>query len=412
MTIQIPEIFEPLFSDDYRIKVTHGGRGSAKTESIARWLLISGCQRNERILCTREIQKTIATSSHQTLKDIINQFQMPYIVYEATIRSLINDTRFIFTGLRDNNSQNVKSIKGITKCWVEEAQTVSRASLDVLDPSIREENSQLIFSMNRTEELDPVFEKYAAVPDRDTLVIFANWWNNPFFPKVLNKSRLKCKAEDSPATYAHIWEGVPLSQSETSALSMAEIRKAMDRDVKAEGPVRIGVDVARGGGDAISVYKSHGFKCIDHWEATKEMHPDEIVARTDAMEGPPPNEIRVDDTAMGWAVSLAFEKKYGKSKVNAINFASKEGIDKTKYPDFISHMYFEFGKMLPELDLPFDLELLKELSARQYHFKNPLKLRQVESKDDFKLRLKRSPDNSDALLLCFVGKPKKELIYF
>lgn len=411
INLNVPEIFGPIFEQKKRFNLLHGGRGSGKTEAMARKLLVAGMEKTQRILCTREIQKTIAESVHQVLEDVITKEDFPYLVQKNAILCQKNETEFIFSGLRDHLAAGVKSMTNINLCWVEEAQTITKKTLDILTPTIRAEGSQLFFTMNRIEEEDPVYVKYKD-PDENTLVIFANWWDNPWFPDVLELERTKCKKEESASVYAHVWEGQPFEQSETAALKMSELRLAMEREVEADGPVEIGVDVARGGGDAISVYKRHGMKCIGHWETKKEMHPDEIVSRTDGMTGPPPNLVRVDDTAMGWAVSLAFEKRYGKGKVHAINFASKDGIDKTKYPDFMSHMYFEFAKILPQVQLPMDLELLKELAARQYHFNNPLKLRQIESKDDFKLRLKRSPDNSDALLLCYVGKRRKELVYF
>jgi phage terminase large subunit len=409
--IDVPEIFEPLFTETKRYKLLHGGRGSGKSETIARYLLLSGLQKKERVLCTREVQKSIKESVHQILKDIIDEFELGYQVTNTSIRHPLTGTEFIFHGLRDDTSKSIKSVKGITKCWVEEAQTITKNSLDILIPTIREEGSEIIFSMNRTDEYDPVWVMLGERPDKNTLVIFANWYDNPFFPEVL-KHDMEVTKNRNMNDYLHVWEGQPFAQGDNAALPAARIRQAMERKIdNPEGPIEIGVDVARGGKDRTSIYKRHGLKIVSRWSSSKFMRGFEIADKVLDIAGSNFDIIRVDDTGLGGTVTDDLVRRIGTSKVHGINFAAKDGIDKQKYPDFISHMYFEFDQILDQVSLPYDLELLKELAGRKYHYKNSNRLRQIETKDDFKKRIGRSPDEADALLLCFIGKPRDKFEY-
>lgn len=147
---QIPEVFSPLFTEEKRYYLLHGGRGSGKSENAGRFFLMEGLRSKHLILCTRETQESIAHSVHRTLKDIIIEEELPYH-YNKTSIWCDNGTEFIFKGLRDNTSQSIKSIKGITLCWVEEAQKITKNSLDILTPTIREEGSKIIFTYNRLE---------------------------------------------------------------------------------------------------------------------------------------------------------------------------------------------------------------------------------------------------------------------
>ena len=125
MTIQIPEIFAPLLTENYRYNLVHGGRGSGKTETLARFFLAKGLERSRRILCAREIQKTIKESVHQVLEKVIYEENFPYTVQKTSIFSNQNNSEFIFSGLRDQTVQGVKSITSSLK----NTETISATSL-------------------------------------------------------------------------------------------------------------------------------------------------------------------------------------------------------------------------------------------------------------------------------------------
>jgi phage terminase large subunit len=123
--------------------VPRGGRGSAKSWSIARALLILAAQKPLRVLCTREVQKSIQQSVHQLLKDQIENLGA------RRVRNLANEIRgknkrlFLFSGLSDMTAESLKSFEGVDIVWVEEAQSVSKNSWNILIPTIRKDGSEI-----------------------------------------------------------------------------------------------------------------------------------------------------------------------------------------------------------------------------------------------------------------------------
>lgn len=212
MLIQIPEAFLPLMAPK-RFKVLSGGRGSGKTESIARALLLKASEQRHRILCGRELQNSISESVHQVLKDVINQYSLPgFEVYDSYILNTITGSDFLFKGIR-HNTQEIKSMKGVTIAWFEEAQGLTKDSLDIIIPTIREENSELWFSYNRSLPEDPVHAYFVdefgnAKDSATTWYSHTTFRDNPFFPMVLRDAMEKCKITRY-SDYLHIWEGGP-----------------------------------------------------------------------------------------------------------------------------------------------------------------------------------------------------------
>lgn len=203
--LQIPEVFEPLFSSPKRKNILYGGRGSAKSHTVARYCIIRSLERPMRILCTRELQKSIAESVHQLLSSCIESMGLSSLFNIQRDRIVgVNGSEFIFAGVRQNTNE-IKSMEAITICWVEEAQAMSQQSLDVLIPTIRAPGSILIFTFNPFKDSDPVYAM-AQNPDEDTLVINANYADNPFFPEELRKEMEHCKKTDYDK-YLWVWEG-------------------------------------------------------------------------------------------------------------------------------------------------------------------------------------------------------------
>jgi phage terminase large subunit len=211
---KIPNKIIPLYETNKRYKVLYGGRGSGKSIGIADYLLVKGYEKTERILCTREYQNSIAQSVHTLLRDRIKvlNLQTVYNVTEKMILNRENGTEFYFRGLW-NNEDNIKSIQGVTKCWVEESQAISRRSLDVLIPTIREENSEIIFSLNPTNEDDPVYTDFVISDRDDTLKIKMNHNNNKFFPDVL-RAEMERDLRIDYDKYLHIWDGQCVKHSQ------------------------------------------------------------------------------------------------------------------------------------------------------------------------------------------------------
>jgi phage terminase large subunit len=204
--IEFPAKLQCLF-ESARYKVLWGGRGGAKSWGIARALLIIGTNKPIRVLCAREFQTSIRDSVHKLLNDQIVNMKLTefYEVVDRTIRGK-NGTEFNFIGLK-NNVANVKSYEGVDICWVEEAQSVSARSWDVLIPTIRKENSEIWVSFNPELTTDNTYQRFIVNSPNNAVVQKINWSDNPWFPETLRLEKDALKSRDLEA-YNTVWEGI------------------------------------------------------------------------------------------------------------------------------------------------------------------------------------------------------------
>lgn len=205
-TIKFPKKLRFLFQP-YRYKVAHGGRGSAKSWSFARALLLQGTTRKVRILCAREVQKSIKQSVHKLLKDQIENLGLTsfYEVLETEIRGR-NGTEFSFTGLSTLTVDSIKSFEGVDIVWVEEGQAVSKRSWDILIPTIRKAGSEIWISLNPELETDETYQRFIANPPPNSCVVQVNYHDNPWFSDELEAERIHCQLT-APKDYDNIWLG-------------------------------------------------------------------------------------------------------------------------------------------------------------------------------------------------------------
>jgi phage terminase large subunit len=209
--IEIPSEFRRLFNSDWREAAVYGGRFSLKSHTVARVLLIRARMNKIRVACFREFQSSIAESSHQLLADLINKYELTdFEVTDNGIVNKINGSDFIFKGLH-RNEQSIKSIEGINIAWVEEAQTISKSSLEVLTPTVREENSQIIYTYNRLLENDPVHQRLVVEGRPNTLIINVNYDIAIKYGMMPETVRLEMEDDKLKryALYKHKWLGEP-----------------------------------------------------------------------------------------------------------------------------------------------------------------------------------------------------------
>lgn len=212
--MEIPAEFKRLFDRDWREAAVYGGRYSLKSHSVARLLLIRARQAKTRIACFREFQSSIAESSHQLLKDLINQYELTdFIVTDNSIVNRINGSDFLFKGLY-NNEQSIKSIEGIDIAWVEEAQAVTKSSIEVLTPTVRKEGSQIIYTYNRELEDDPVHQRLVIEGRPNALVINVNYDIAEKYGLLPDIIRLEIEDDKArrPNVFKHKWLGEPNTQ--------------------------------------------------------------------------------------------------------------------------------------------------------------------------------------------------------
>lgn len=214
--VRFPPYFEPFVKEKRRYKGLRGGRGSAKSHAFAGLAVVKmASQPGIRIVCVREVQRSIADSVKQLLEDKIVDYGLEsfFKITDAEI-SGINGSRCIFRGMQNHTAASIKSLEGFDIAWVEESQTISQKSLDLLTPTIRKPGSELWFSWNPENEDDPVDVFFAEGADHaDFMLAHVNFDQNPWFPEELRADMERDKRRD-PDKYAHVWEGAYRGLSE------------------------------------------------------------------------------------------------------------------------------------------------------------------------------------------------------
>lgn len=258
---EFPDNLQILFRPK-RFKVLWGGRGAGRSWGVARALLLKGTERAIRVLCCRELQKSIGESVHAVLKDQITALGLEGF-YRVEVSKIYgkNGTSFSFEGIK-NNTTAIKSYEGIDYCWVEEANKVSKASWAILTPTIRKESpldwrergmsepefrAEIWLTFNPDLDTDYTYNRF--VRDKrlktvemvgsngqiwtyqestDSYVVKMTWRDNPWFPTVL-KEEMEATRDRDVDDYLNIWEGHTVQQLE-GAVYKKELRRLRDEN--------------------------------------------------------------------------------------------------------------------------------------------------------------------------------------
>ena len=214
MSKELKFLLEPA-----RYKICHGGRGSGKSWGFARALILLALTRKVRILCAREIQKSIRDSVHRLLGDQIESLGLSghFIILRDEIKCIPTGSQFLFSGLANTTIESIKSFEGCHVCWIEEAQTISERSLEILIPTIRAPGSEIWMTFNPSETTDPVYQRFVLKQPPDTKVVRMNWDHNPWFPEELEKEKNYLYSVD-PEAAAHVWGGECRKMSDAQVL--------------------------------------------------------------------------------------------------------------------------------------------------------------------------------------------------
>ena len=254
LNANFPDKLEFLFQP-YRYKVAYGGRGSGKSWGFARALLLEATKKRLRILCAREIQRSIKQSVHQLLSDQIQVLELGkfFEILETEIRCR-NGSQISFTGLANNTVESIKSFEGVDIVWVEEAQTVSKKSWDILIPTIRKPESEIWVSFNPDLDTDDTYTRFVVSPPSDAKVVKINYTDNLWFPDVLEKERLHAEANNPD--YENIWLGECKSAVD-GAIYANEIREAQEEgrvcNVPYDPELKVHVVMDLGWNDSMSI---------------------------------------------------------------------------------------------------------------------------------------------------------------
>ena len=241
LRIETPRWAVPLFNDA-RYKAAHGGRGSGKSHFFAEMLIEEHIMDpNRRTVCVREVQKSLAQSVKRLLEDKIKKLgvESAFVIQESMIKSAHGSGIIIFQGMQNHTSDSIKSLEGYDCAWVEEAQSLSQRSLDLLRPTIRKEGSQLWFTWNPSAATDPVDALLrGGKPPPDATVVEVNYQDNPWFPDVL-KAEMEYDRGRDYEKYEHVWLGKYLQNSDTRVFKNWTVE---DFETPADATLRFGAD--------------------------------------------------------------------------------------------------------------------------------------------------------------------------
>jgi phage terminase large subunit len=212
--VDLPRWAGALFKPK-RYKSLWGGRGAAKSWTVAVVLLVEAARRPLRVLCARELQNSIRDSVHRLLSDRIAHTGLPFTVTQNEIRHA-NGSAFLFEGIKHNVTK-IKSMEGIDVCWVEEAQGVSEDSWQVLIPTIRKAGSEIWLTWNTNDAKDPTYQRFVANPPPDCWSLKVGWQDNIWLSDELRREKDYLYSID-PDAAAHVWGGDPRQVSEAQVL--------------------------------------------------------------------------------------------------------------------------------------------------------------------------------------------------
>lgn len=329
-----------------RYKVARGGRGSGKSWSFARAILLRCAKQQTRVLCTREIQKSIQQSVHQLLCDQIEGLGLTALfeVLQTEIRGP-HGSCIYFSGLSDVTATALKSFEGVDVCWCEEAQAISSKSWKTLTPTIRKEGSEIWVTYNPELDTDPTHEMFVTSPPPDCVSVLMNFNDNPYFPAVLEAERAHAEATMKPEDYAHTWLG-QCKPAVTGAIyfdAMSQtIAAGRIREVLHDVSLKTHVVVDLGWNDATTIILAQKVA-----SELRIIHYIEGNQRTLADYSAELRNLRLDDQAINWGdVWLPHDgfhtrQQTGKDDATVMrglgwNVAPKEGLTMTSINNGIS----------------------------------------------------------------------------
>lgn len=374
-------------------------------------------------------------------------YQAEFEVQRNSIRHLITNSEFMFYGIK-NNPTKIKSLEGVDICWIEEAEAVSKASWEVLIPTIRKPGSEIWVSYNPKNILDDTHQRFVISPPDDICLLTVNYSENPWFPDVLRLEMEECKRKDYDL-YLHIWEGEPVADSDMAIIKPSWIAAAVDAHqllgFDIAGEKRVGFDVADEGEDSNALTLRHGSVALD----VQEWDRGDVIESSNRVnlyaEQKQADEIIYDSIGVGAGVKaqlgrIAKVNIQGFNAGGAVLHPESEYLAGKKNKDMFANIKaqawwhvrdrfyktwrcIEARKANPDckLEYTFDelislsssipkIEYLKaELSRPWVDYDGNGKVK-VESKKDMKKRGIPSPNMADSLIMAFAPLIRKPMV--
>lgn len=428
-----------------RIKTIYGGRASSKSWDAAANAIRISRHTKIRFLCTRMFQNKIKESVYSLLKIQIERFGLKdeFEVLRDVIKHKETGSEFLFYGLA-RNIDEIKSLESIDICWIEEAHALTQDMWDILEPTIRKENSEIWVIFNPKYITDFSYQRFIVNPPANSIVRKINYVDNPFLSHTALATIADREKEDFDL-FKHTYLGEPLSDDDLTIIKLSWIEAAIGFELEPMGKKIIGFDVADEGDDDYAICCAHGSVIYDcnHWnkgdviEATKRVYDEAAKSGSDVTY----DSIGVGAGVKGKSNELAsmsikgFNPKFtgfnagsgvldptkrissepGEKKTNKDHYANAKAQAWFSVAQRFANTYrariygdkFSNDELISiSPDLP-HLEALKyELCAPHKAFDNNMRYK-VESKKDMKKRGVKSPNMADALIMCFIpNKPK------
>lgn len=399
----------------YKIFVIEGGRGSAKSHTIARIILYLMEHRKLRAMAGREVQNTLEESVYTLLTDIITRYKLGFAYNKKRIRSMLTSSTCGFKGLRERGIINVKGMEGVHVFWGDEAQAFTKPTLDTLIPTLRPTHEgapevKLFFTLNRLHREDAVME---LTKRADCLHIHIDYFENPFCPLTLVDEAEQCRIR-SERDYNHIWLGLPVKAGDEFIFDSATIyganRITPYGDLFFKQKV-IGIDWAAQGSDkCVATILMRG--SAEHWTLDKQAQWDEpntvlSVGRIlKLINEHKPEVVCIDIGGGGYNVYCELLAANIKG-VTIVPFdgGSTKGINSQRNINQRADGYwnlldwFESGWLC--IGEGFN-ETLKQLERIKKKFR-PDGRNQVREKTEYKQEHGHSPDEADSLMMAVYG---------
>lgn len=420
--LNVPEKLVPFIENlgKYRYYLADGGRGSGKSQAFARLILYIGEMKKIRVCCGRETQNSIEESVYRLLVDIIKQYSLDYSVTSSKIIHNMTGSEIVFKGFRENGVENTKGMEGFDILWIDEAQTLTKRTIDVVIPTIRKPNSVIWFSMNRFVRSDPAYEFCVSRPN--CLHVHIDYFDNPFCPQELKDEAEICK-HTNESEYRHIWLGEPMSQADDYLFNSEKLGKIKLiqpwGDIGFQPQRVIGIDFAAQGND-LSVATIMDRVSQTHWKVIEQIAWSEADAMVSTgkivnMLGQyKPTAACIDVGGMGYVVYNRLQELG--IRINPFNGAEQVGVPQ-EYGNTRAWGYYILNEYINNEFIIMDSdETIKELEEIRFKYKSNGE-RLIMSKDDMRKQGIHSPDRADSLMMAvfcmkrFIGDSQATMSY-
>lgn len=405
--LDIPKKLLPVLLEFNKslLKLIEGGRGSGKTQSIGRIILYIAEHRKVRVCCGRVIKDSVKHSVLQLFKELIDEYNLDFDISENQITHRRTGSVIFFKGFRENEIVNIKGLEGVDILWIDEAETVTKRSLDIIIPTIRKPNSVIIFTMNRYIKSDAVYNY--CISRKNCQHIHINYFENPFCPQKLIDEANECKRLNM-TDYNHIWLGLPLEQGSDYLVSSDRIEQAQKltwNDENHPNNSIMALDLSASGGD-LCVAKRLVQRSMTVWEDSETVTWSEVD--TDITKGKiinlynkwKPDFLIGDADGLGYPIMYSVKNALdnvilfrgaGKSKSESTGNARADGYMAVK--SMLEHNFLKINCQNTARQLEYMKIKFKPQSGAIY----------ILDKKELRKEHNESPDFADTLMMGIYG---------